>query len=52
MLKHKVKKQGNTLLISPQRKVVPPLEELIKKITPLNLHPETCWGAPRGNEFW
>jgi antitoxin MazE len=46
---HESKKE---VTLRPQQKVVPSLEELVKKITPSNLHPETDWGAPRGNEFW
>ncbi len=28
------------------------LEELLEKVTPDNLHEETDWGPPLGNEVW
>ena len=28
------------------------IEELCSAITPANLHTETEWGSPRGNEAW
>ncbi len=28
------------------------LEELLKGITPENIHPETDWGKPMGKEIW
>ena len=28
------------------------LDELLKQITPENLHGETDWGPPVGNEIW
>ncbi|MEX1104246.1 MAG: AbrB/MazE/SpoVT family DNA-binding domain-containing protein [Dehalococcoidia bacterium] len=31
---------------------VPSLEELLARITPENLHPETDWGPPVGREVW
>ncbi len=46
---HDLKKE---VTIRPQRKVIPPLDELVKQITPENLHPLFDWGKPRGNEFW
>ena len=30
----------------------PVIEDLIAKITPENVHPETEWGPQRGNEVW
>ena len=30
----------------------PSLAELVERITPENLHPETKWGPPRGREEW
>ena len=31
---------------------VPSLEELLRRVTPRNRHPETYWGPPRGREVW
>ena len=29
-----------------------PLESLLAKVTPENIHPETDWGKPMGKEIW
>lgn len=44
-------KKGEVTL-RPYRKPVPSLEELVKRITPENIHPLVDWGKPRGNEYW
>lgn len=30
----------------------PSIEDLVSRITPDNLHAETDWGPPQGNEAW
>ena len=30
----------------------PSLDELLAKVTPENIHPETNWGPPQGKEVW
>ena len=30
----------------------PTLDELLAKVTPDNIHPETNWGPPQGKEVW
>ena len=30
----------------------PTLDELLAKVTPENIHPETNWGPPQGKEVW
>ena len=30
----------------------PTLDELLAKVTPENIHPETDWGPPQGKEVW
>ncbi len=40
------------ITISLQIVNIPTLEELLAGITPENIHPETDWGPPVGNEVW
>ena len=35
-----------------KRKSKPSLKELLRAITPENLHSETDWGASQGDELW
>ncbi len=41
--------KNNALIISKPRYT---LEELVSRITPENIHPETDTGEPVGNEIW
>ncbi len=41
---------GAVKLQKPEKK--PTLKELIDGITPENVHGETSWEEPRGNEVW
>ncbi len=40
------------IIITPIHPSKVSLEELLKQITPENLHSETDWGTPEGNEAW
>lgn len=40
---------SNSLLIKPAKLT---LEELLKNVTPEQLHGETDWGTPVGKEVW
>jgi antitoxin MazE len=40
------------LVMTPVREAAYSLEELLAGITEENLHGETDWGAPVGNEVW
>lgn len=42
---------GNKLVIEVVREKLR-LEDLLAKVTPENIHGETDWGAPVGNESW
>ena len=42
--------EGDKLIIIPNRKKR--LEELLKRITPENLHSEVDWGKKNGKEEW
>ena len=46
--KVEIKLEGEKLVIVPKRG----LEELLKGISPKNLHRETDWGRREGNEVW
>jgi len=41
--------KGSALVISKPKYDI---NELVEKITPENMHPETDWGAPVGKELW
>lgn len=44
---------GSTKIeIKPIKIGRPTLRELLDKITPENIHPETDWGRPVGKEVW
>jgi antitoxin MazE len=46
-----VKVEGGAILLRPRRKRYT-LEELVRQITPENVHGETDWGPPVGRESW
>lgn len=46
-----LKVTANRLVIRPARRRLT-LDELLAKVTPENIHPETNWGPPRGKEAW
>ncbi len=46
--KVEIKLEGEKLVIVPKRG----LKELLKGISPKNLHRETDWGRREGNEVW
>ena len=42
--------EGGALLLRPRRRYT--IEELVRGITPENVHGETDWGPPAGREAW
>lgn len=40
------------IIIEVERPKTYSLEELLKEVTPQNLHKETDWGKPVGKEVW
>jgi len=46
--------KGLSFEVKPEKAKTPKytLEELLKGITPKNIHPETDWGKPMGKEIW
>ena len=40
------------LVVTPLRRIRPTLGEMLRKITPRNLHGEAGTGGPRGREEW
>jgi antitoxin MazE len=46
----KISLEGERLVIESVRR--PTLAELLAEVTPDNLHDETDWGEPVGNEVW
>lgn len=47
-----VREEDGRIVIEGVRPQVVTLEWLLAGITPDNLHPETDWGPPQGNEVW
>ncbi len=53
-------REGDTLSLSIRNGAIvarpvrrkPTLAELLSKVSPENVHPETEWGRPRGKEAW
>ena len=43
--------EGDTLIVRPLKKEWT-LDELLKGVTPSNLHREASWGEPAGKEVW
>ncbi len=43
---------GSTATIKREADAPIALEDLVKRITPENMHGETDWGAPVGKEVW
>lgn len=46
-----VKTIGKSVIITPFKKEET-LDDLLSKVTPLNIHEEIDWGPPVGNEIW
>jgi antitoxin MazE len=47
-----VREESGRIVIEPVRRKEYDLEELVKRITPRNLHEEADFGAPVGREVW
>ncbi len=47
-----IRQEEGKIIIIPIRPSKVNLNELLKQITPENMHGETDWGAPEGNEVW
>jgi antitoxin MazE len=47
-----IREEQGSIIITPIRKGKLSLEELLSQITPENMHGETDWGRPMGNEAW
>lgn len=47
-----MREENGRLVIEKKRPAHPTLEELLARITPDNIHPETDWGPPVGKEIW
>ena len=47
-----IKRDGDALRIEKVLVDDPTLDELLARVTPENIHPETDWGPPVGKEFW
>jgi antitoxin MazE len=47
-----VREESGRIVIEPVRRKEYDLEELVKRITPRNLHEEADFGVPVGKEAW
>ncbi len=47
-----IRQEDGKIIISPIRPFKVSLDELLKQITPENMHGEIDWGAPEGKEAW
>ena len=47
-----VEESGAITMRKPKRKRKATLQELLRAITPENVHEETDWGKPKGKETW
>jgi antitoxin MazE len=47
-----MREEDGRLVIEKKAHSHPTLDELLAKVTPENIHPETDWGPPVGREFW
>lgn len=47
-----IRLENGRVVISPARRKVYTLDELLADITPEKLHDEVDWGEPRGKEIW
>jgi antitoxin MazE len=47
-----VREESGRIIIEPERRKEYDLEELVKAITPENLHGEVDFGSPVGKEVW
>jgi antitoxin MazE len=45
-----ITEESNQIVIKPKRS--PSLDELLDQITETNIHSETDYGVPEGNEVW
>jgi len=44
--------EGSGVVSIRKKKGTPKLRDLIREITPENLHAEIDWGGPEGEELW
>jgi antitoxin MazE len=47
-----MREEDGRLVIEKAKRDHPTLDELLARVTPENIHPETDWGPPVGREFW
>ena len=47
-----VREENGRIVIEKATARPPTLDQLLAKITPDNVHPETDWGPPVGKEIW
>jgi len=47
-----VREESGRIVIEPVRQKTYDLDELVKGITPRNLHEAVDFGSPQGNEVW
>jgi antitoxin MazE len=47
-----IREEEGRIVIEPIRAKSYDLDELLKKVTPENIHEETDWGPPIGKEIW
>jgi antitoxin MazE len=48
----RVSTHNEKIIIERVKVAKPTLEDLVGRITDLNMHEETIWGKPQGNEVW
>ena len=47
-----IREENGRLVVEKTRPAHPTLDELMSRITPENIHPETDWGPAVGREIW
>jgi antitoxin MazE len=47
-----IRQEQGKIVITPIQEPMAALDELLKQITPENLHGEVDWGTSTGNEVW
>jgi antitoxin MazE len=47
-----IREEAGRIVIEPVREKVYKLDDLVKRITPENLHGTADFGAPQGKEIW
>ena len=52
MMQIDIREEDGKLVIEKKARKHPTLDELLARITPENIHPETDWGPPVGREIW